>query len=470
MTLGVKVLNLFCGAIATALICCTGCGSGVSPAESGTGGAGLEGIWTWMGGSSTANSVGVYGTVGVSALGNVPAAREGAVSWTDKDGNFWLFGGQNQQNLSLNDLWEFNPTGNLWTWMSGSNTPGAVGVYGMKGVPSAANVPAARYGAVGWTDASGKLWLFGGANNTAGTFYNDLWMFDPSSNLWTWTTGSSAPFAGGVYGVEGVASISNVPGARNDPVGWSDGNGNLWLFGGGGYASNGFGGLNDLWEFSTTTLQWTWISGSNLVNQAGLYGAQGTASAGNVPGARDWDSSWVKSDSKLWLFGGWASYGADPLLNDLWVFNTTTNEWTWVGGSSAGSAVGVYGTQGTPSASNFPGSRMQAVTWTDANGNLWLFGGDQYVPATPSDTASPNDLWRFSTATDEWTWMNGASTGTGYATYGALGVPSPGNIPGGRSGAVSWTDSAGNLWMFGGSGITAPGPAGVLNDLWRYSP
>jgi hypothetical protein len=315
-----------------------------------------------MGGSSTANSVGVYGTLGVPAVGNVPAARSFAVSWTDRNGDFWLFGGQNQQNVSFNDLWEFNPTSNLWAWISGSNTPGAAGVYGTKGVPSAGNVPAARCGAVSWTDASGKFWLFGGGSNTPDNIYNDLWMFDPSTNLWTWISGSSTPFAGGVYGVEAVASAANVPGARSGAVNWSDGNGNLWLLGGGGYASNGYGGLNDLWQFSTATLQWTWIGGSNLVNQAGLYGTQGTAGAGNMPGARQSASSWVKSGSNLWLFGGWADYGSNPFLNDLWGLNIMTNQWTWVSGSNAGNAVGVYGTQGTPSASNVPGSRMQAVT------------------------------------------------------------------------------------------------------------
>lgn len=428
------------------------------------------GTWTWMGGSNTANSSGVYGTLGVPAVGNVPAPRAGPVSWIDGNGNFWLFGGQNQQNAAFNDLWEYNPTSNLWTWMSGSSAPEATGVYGTKGSPSAANVPAARYGAVSWTDASGKLWLFGGANNTPNAFYNDLWRFDPNSNLWTWMSGSSTPFAGGVYGVEGVASAGNVPGARNGAVSWSDGNGNLWLFGGGGYASNGFGGLNDLWEFSTTTLQWTWVSGSNLVNQPGVYGTQGSANAGNLPGAREWESSSVKSSSSLWLFGGWGSGASFPFLNDLWVFNTTTNQWAWISGSSAGNAVGVYGTRGTPSAGNTPGSRMQSVTWTDAKGNLWLFGGDQYVPATPSAAAQPNDLWQFNTATNEWTWMNGVNTGNGYATYGSLNVPSAGNAPGGRAGAVSWTDSAGNLWMFGGTGMTSPGVGGCLNDLWRYSP
>jgi hypothetical protein len=36
---------------------------------------------------------GVYGTLGTPAAGNVPGGREGAASWIDESGNFWLFGG-----------------------------------------------------------------------------------------------------------------------------------------------------------------------------------------------------------------------------------------------------------------------------------------------------------------------------------------------------------------------------------------
>jgi N-acetylneuraminic acid mutarotase len=40
-----------------------------------------------------------------------------------------------------------------------------------------------------------------------------------------------------------------------------------------------------------------------------------------------------------------------------------------------------------------------------------------------------------------------------------------------RTGAVSWVDSAGNLWLFGGQGNAATTPlGGYLNDLWIYSP
>ena len=54
--------------------------------------------------------------------------------------------------------------------------------------------------------------------------------------------------------------------------------------------------------------------------------------------------------------------------------------------------------------------------------------------------------------------------------YGTLGMPAAGNIPGSRHSASSWTDSSGNLWLFGGHGIDANGNFGILNDLWKFQP
>ena len=72
---------------------------------------------------------------------------------------------------SLNDLWRFRPSTGLWTWMGGSNTADAAGVYGTRGAASVNNMPGGRYGATSWIDASGNVWLFGGyGNDAAGAF------------------------------------------------------------------------------------------------------------------------------------------------------------------------------------------------------------------------------------------------------------------------------------------------------------
>jgi hypothetical protein len=85
--------------------------------------------------------------------------------------------------VQLNDLWKFNLASKQWTWMSGSNTSGATGAYGTLGTPAAANVPGARWNAVGWIDGGGNLWLFGGNYTSAGgatqVDFNDLWDFQP---------------------------------------------------------------------------------------------------------------------------------------------------------------------------------------------------------------------------------------------------------------------------------------------------
>src|SRR6185312_8467254 len=68
-----------------------------------------------------------------------------------------------------------------------------------------------------------------------------------------------------------------------------------------------------------------------------------------------------------------------------------------------------------------------------------------------------------------WTWMGGSDKADQRGVYGTLGKPAAANIPGGRRGAVTWMDSAGVLWLFGGFGYDSVGTPGQLNDLWKFS-
>ncbi|MGA2710769.1 MAG: kelch repeat-containing protein [Steroidobacteraceae bacterium] len=420
------------------------------------------GEWTWVGGSNTANAGGVYGTQGVPSTSNVPGAREVAASWSDSSGNLWLFGGvgyDSTGNLDfLNDLWKFNPTAGTWEWVSGSKLVDGAGTYGTLGVASTSNVPSARAGAVTWIDSSGNLWLFGGSGYDQG-YLNDLWKFNPTAGTWEWVSGSTGGAVSGVYGTQGVGSTSNTPGARYAPISWIDSSDNLWLFGGAGYASSTEGDLNDLWMFNPTAGTWVWVSGSNTVNATGVYGTKGVASTSNVPGARLYSISWIDSSGKLWLFGGFSNTGIE---NDLWKFDPTAGTWEWVSGSNAASASGVYGTRGVASTSNTPGARGLANSWTDPSGNLWLFGGD-------SPGGDLNDLWEFNPTAGTWEWVSGSNASSAYGSYGTQGVGSTSNAPGARYFPVSWTDSSGNLWLFGGNGYASSGQ-GDLNDLWEFVP
>lgn len=219
-------------------------------------------------------------------------------------------------------------------------------------------------------------------------------------NEWTWMGGSNSASSSagqfGVLGTLGTPVAGNIPGATYWASSWTDRNGNFWLFGGGGNTVGGGNGAsgdsNGLWEFLPSTNKWAWMDGTNMASQPGFYGTLGTPAPANFPGSRGAAAAWTDKDGNLWLFSG---VGADAngnsgFLNDLWEFNPSTSEWTWMGGSSTASYcddtpggpgscfnihAGVYGTLGTPAAGNLPGARSGAVTWTDTNGDLWLFGG-----------------------------------------------------------------------------------------------
>jgi N-acetylneuraminic acid mutarotase len=405
---------------------------------------------------------------------------------------------------------------NEWTWMGGSSTfpcsddCGQPGVYGTLGVPAAANIPGGRESGASWTDSSGNFWLFGGLGfdskvaptnqpDANAIELNDLWEFNFSNQEWTWMGGSDLVNCGttgwqcvqpGVYGALGEPAAGNIPGGRYFAASWVDNRGNLWLFGGEGFDSNGNNGfLNDLWEFNPSTNEWTWWSGSSNVSctsgpcgLSGVYGTLGKPAAGNVPGSRAGAAAWTDNSGSLWLFGGWGfdTSGNDGSLNDLWEFNPSTNEWAWMGGSSTvpktsngtGGQPGVYGTQGTPAPGNIPGGRQGANGWTDSSGNLWLFGGSSI---SGNNTGYLNDLWEFSPAIGEWTWMCGSDLpgDTGLSAEpcsdSASSASANGFVPAARWQATSWTDGAGQLWLFGGIG--QPSGVGVeLNDIWVFNP
>src|SRR5258708_4236715 len=79
-----------------------------------------------------------------------------------------------------------------------------------------------------------------------------------------------------------------------------------------------------------------------------------------------------------------------------------------------------------------------------------------------------------SSSAKEWTWVSGNNSAGAASTlngiYGTEGVASAANIPGGRAGAVSWTDGGGNLWLFGGGGGEPPCTQGSFNDPREYNP
>jgi hypothetical protein len=213
--------------------------------------------WTWMKGGPGQGGAS-YGILGVEAPTNLPGPRDNGVTWTDPDGIFWLFGGNN-----TNDLWRYRVSNGQWTWMKGSNVTNQFGSYGTLGQSGPTNTPGSRVGSVTWADASGNLWLFGGSGNAQSSsgYLNDLWKYNIASSEWTWVHGDNTPNHYGIYGTKGVPAQSNAPGSRSNGVSWIDASGNLWMLGGYGYALStaqyNFAYLNDFWKFDIATGYWT---------------------------------------------------------------------------------------------------------------------------------------------------------------------------------------------------------------------
>jgi hypothetical protein len=465
--MGLKLKSFALSLATLALLVPSGCGGNNSSSSGSTPGASPTGAqWTWLGGSSSGTQGGTYGTQGTPAAGNTPGGRYGSTSFTDASGNFWLFGGITAPTTtanSFNDLWKYS--GGQWTWISGANAANQNPTYGTLGTPAPANVPGARYQAVGWVDNTGSFWIFGGlGHDSSGSIVllNDLWRY--SSGQWTWMGGlkSGSSTTPGVYGTQGTAGATNYPGSRNNAVAWTDQQGAMWLFGGYGVDSTGtLGNLNDLWKFNGG--QWTWVSGANTANQAGNYGTQGTAAATNIPGGRIEAAGWVDNAGTFWLFGGSTGKGgAFAPMSDLWKYSN--GQWTWVAGPNTPNQPGTYGTPGTAGSSNVPGARVAASAWADSSGNLWLFGGNGYDAS--STLVLLSDLWEFSGG--KWIWVAGSNKGGQPGVYGTLGTGASTNGPGGRFQPASWRDSSNNLWLWGGDGYDSAGTLNYLNDMWKY--
>ena len=514
--------------------------------------------WTWRSGPNSAGNLGGVTLPPSGANKNFPGGRDYAAAWTDSSGRHWLFGGfgfeltgRTPPDLPglLNDLWLYDDGTSNWlpanapivTTFAGSPVgPPYPSICGQcissgdltefesvdlagttGGAPGSG--PGGRWGSVTWSDTSGNLWLFGGQGITtvgvggAGVgLLNDLWEWTPGSldvsvpsmrytgsyveqGSWTAVARVGTADNAGAYGTLGTSS-GGVPGGRWGAGFTTDAAGNVWMFGGQGFDSAGnLGLLNDLWEYNIAGQTWTWMgpTNSNVGQNNGDYGTQGTALAANVagPGGRQTPVVWADNLGNIWVFGGLGLDSAGTrnpgstnglgngtvtaegaLLNDLWQFNIATGQWKWVSGGNLANLNGTYGTQLAAAAGNVPGSRWSGVGWADSTGNLWLFGGWGYGSTLGQGTGFLNDVWEYVPAISQWVWWKGSSNVNQNGSYKTprdplnYNIPYTNNTPGGRRGMAFWPqDNLDYIWIFGGQGFDATSTNNdYLSDYWTY--
>lgn len=180
-------------------------------------------------------------------------------------------------------------------------------------------------------------------------------------------------------------------------------------------------------------------------------------------------SSCVDASGNYWIYGGISSGWAGQ--NSLWRFNEATG-WAQMSGNSNpyNSFVDyapVYGSLGIEGASVAPGNRYSAMMFCGKDGKIYLFGGKRRLGFSASNETY-NSMFSFNPSTLRWTWIGGTQSNNATGTFGSKGVANSANVPSARESGGACMDTAGNFWVFGGSGFDSTGTFGALSDLWKY--
>ena len=142
-------------------------------------------------------------------------------------------------------------------------------------------------------------------------------------------------------------------------------------------------------------------------------------------------------------------------MNDLWRYNISSGQWTWMSGSNMSARWARMARWVRLLRPTFLG---REIVLSAGPMRLEISGSSEgLVSIRPGHPAILNDLWMYSISSGQWTWMSGSNVVNQIGTYGTLGTPAPANVPGARDSDVSWTDMSGNLWLFGGHGFDSAG-------------
>ncbi len=367
------------------------------------------------------NETWTYTASGWSRLSTpvAPAPRERAgMAYDVADSDVVLFGGYNASTeVDLNDTWTFDS--GHWTNITQSPAPVARSGFGMA-----------------YSAALGKIFLFGGFNDSTNAAYGDTWSF--TGDTWTQLTPTLSP-----------ANRSETTLVNDEK------DGTLLLFGG---QSIGRTGNRSSWSFDGTT--WTEVlptaaptgSGFDVATYDGqdgyvvLFG--GYNATGNFV-----NTTWTFADGvwhqlfpatapsprelpalvydpslgKVVLFGGYAfnpHTAVAAFISDTWTF-------------SGGTWTNVTSTAGTPPLARFGAG----ATYDPTLKSVLLFGGESYNTTSLQDEAD-GDTWTFNG-----TWTNLLTSSPG-ARYGA---------------GLAWDPELGGDLLFGGFNESA-----VFGDTWLF--
>lgn len=318
------------------------------------------------------NQLGNFTVVGAPAH---PQAVWGAgMAYANTTGQLFVFGGEaasvHMSSETLFALDTYNITEG-WIWVSGSQTLETHCTSGVCSFPAIGGTgnPPARYGhGLTFDPWRNSLWLFGGRDQSADGFWNDLWEFSIPSKLWYRRAG------GTITNITRVSEgLSLDPGSRYaGAVFWKDGD--IYVYGGSAATANGDPlTFSDMWKF-TPEVGWSIVS--------------------ELPGSLD-----MNLPAAPYVVGSLTYF-----VDDVFTIRNGTF------------ADSVYG----PFDERHPGGRFGFSWGYDEHAQmLWLFGGlsfaddlyrSEHINVAEDKTKPNNDVWSYHFPTGQWAWRSGTKS------------------------------------------------------------
>jgi hypothetical protein len=256
-----------------------------------------------------------YGTPGQPGQDVYPGDIDGVSLVTDSQNNLWLYGGYSLSIRSFsNQVWHFNTTSWLWTFVSGNNYTTTDSSWGENPFLGGRWLPGFD------VDEDDRIWIVGGSGTPYGQF-SDVWSFDTKTAQWRLESGSAANRNNGPKITSDDFHAGNFPPGKEGASLVNRKDGTLVLISGGGHIEDegDFGAQNDVWLFNKTLKQWKLIYGEPSQRQ--LFGNfTHYRTPGSVMPARYYHggANGLNVDGDVFVQGG-TNDAQSVALKDMWL-------------------------------------------------------------------------------------------------------------------------------------------------------
>jgi hypothetical protein len=367
--------------------------------------------------------------------------------------------------VHLNEIWAFNLSSLSWSFIAGDRSTSNNYNYGQLGIASASNLMTrrAQFGGA-FVAQLNSIFFFGGYGQASNGFgpINDLWLLNMTSNQFVWLGGSQRTWnVTSIYGTQGQFGPATWPGSKERYMMEYNPQTNVLILFGGSHS-------NEMWYYNLTSGWWA-FQGKDTYDRHRLnMGALGPPNEKEtIPPRIRHAIAYSTRQNKMMVFGGQASFMHVDGLNDQWIFDMSTRQFTFTSGGTNFNQDATYGARGVQASNIRPSIITNASPiYLDIEDAVLLIGG-QCKRIVGGVVEGPIiEMWLYNFTSSWWTFVSGPTALNTRASYGIQNVARDTNIPGSlaRHGVV-YNDRSQLAYIFGGDGWTNT-TRGLLNSVW----